>query len=386
MITSDDSPITLELKSGSAGATLSGTTTAAANNGVATFGDIKINQPGADYTLSASAPRSATGTSSAFEVTPASGVATTVVPVTVQSQSGVVGQPIGISPAVRVTDGAGGPVANVTVTFEVIRGGGSVSTEQQITGTDGTASLSGWTLGTVAGSNALRATALRLQGSPVLFTADAIAGPAAKLQLDSGDGQITVVGTAVAEAPAVRARDITGNPVMQVPVSFHVGSEGETWREECRRPTGTGSLGLRAGPSELGRGQIPLPEVPPLEGSPVSFSATAASGAVVEVRNNYFRSLQNGSGSPVVEGGDMFGKPAVDIIRQGETVTWVWVGHSHNVSPLIPSTTTTSRAAPTTLPTPSRSRLSLQAVITICAPITVSYCRPLTLLACGAAS
>ena len=373
VITSDDSPITLELKSGSAGATLSGTTTAAANNGVATFGDLKINQPGADYTLSASAPGSATGTSSAFEVTPAPGVATTVVPVTVQSQSGVVGQPIGIPPAVRVTDGAGGPVANVTVTFEVIRGGGSVSTEQQITGTDGTASLSGWTLGTVAGSNALRATAVELQGSPVLFTANAIAGPAAKLQLDSGDGQITVVGTAVAEAPAVRASDIYGNPVMQVPVSFRVGSGGgdlaggvQTTDRDGIARVESWTVGGRPGPNTLTGSSAGL------EGSPVSFSATAASGAVVEVRNNYFRSLQNGSGSPVVEGGDIFGKPAVDIIRRGETVTWVWVGQSHNVSPLVPPTTTTSRAGPTTLPTPSRSRLSLQAVTTIGAPITVS--------------
>ena len=68
-----------------------------------------------------------------------------------------------------------------------------------------------------------------------------------------------------------------------------------------------------------------------LVGSPVSFSATAATGAIVEVRNNYFRSLMNGSGSPIT-GSDIFGKPAVDTIRRGQTVTWVWVGQRHNVT------------------------------------------------------
>jgi plastocyanin len=333
VITSDNSPISLGLKSGSAGATLSGTTTVAANRGVATFGDLKIDRPGSDYTLNASAPSSATGTSSTFDVTPAPGVAATILPATVQSQSGIVGQPVGVPPAVRVTDGLGNPVANVPVTFEVTRGGGRVSGERQITGADGTASIGGWTLGTLAVSNALRATALELQGSPVSFTADAIAGPAAKLQVHGGDGQITVVGTAVGEAPAVRASDIYGNPVREVPVSFRVGSGGgklvggvQTTETDGIARVESWTVGDRPGPNTLTASSAGL------EGSPVSISATAASGVVVEVRNNYFRSLQNGSGSPITEGVDPFGQPAEDTISRGETVTWVWVGQAHNVS------------------------------------------------------
>ena len=65
--------------------------------------------------------------------------------------------------------------------------------------------------------------------------------------------------------------------------------------------------------------------------STISFSATAAKGAIVEVRNNYFRSRENGSGSPITET-DILGKAAVDRIRPGQTVTWVWVGQGHNVS------------------------------------------------------
>jgi plastocyanin len=68
-------------------------------------------------------------------------------------------------------------------------------------------------------------------------------------------------------------------------------------------------------------------------GSPVTFSATAASGAIVEVRNNYFRSLQNGSGSQIVDDGIILQwEAAVDTIALGETVTWVWVGQGHNVT------------------------------------------------------
>jgi plastocyanin len=78
-----------------------------------------------------------------------------------------------------------------------------------------------------------------------------------------------------------------------------------------------------------------------LVGSPVTFHATAVTGVTVEVRNDYFRSMRNGSGSPGDEGANLFGHAAVDTIGRGEAVTWVWVGQNHNVtgSPFDPSLT-----------------------------------------------
>src|SRR4051794_12317472 len=92
VVASDETPITMAAKPSSGGVSLGGTTTVAARNGVATFADLQINKPGTGYTLSASAPGLAIATSTAFDVTAVPGVATTMVPLEGQSQSGTVGQ------------------------------------------------------------------------------------------------------------------------------------------------------------------------------------------------------------------------------------------------------------------------------------------------------
>jgi plastocyanin len=49
----------------------------------------------------------------------------------------------------------------------------------------------------------------------------------------------------------------------------------------------------------------------------------------VEVHNDYFLSVRNGSGANPT----MFGSLAVDTIGVGGTVTWNWAGQGHNVTP-----------------------------------------------------
>ena len=60
--------ITVALASNSTGARLSGTTTARASNGIATFANLSIDRAGT-YTLQASASGAAAVTSSAFTIT-----------------------------------------------------------------------------------------------------------------------------------------------------------------------------------------------------------------------------------------------------------------------------------------------------------------------------
>ena len=55
---------------GNAGASLNGTTTRAAINGVATFNDISVNQIGTNYTLTATAIGLSNATSGSFTITP----------------------------------------------------------------------------------------------------------------------------------------------------------------------------------------------------------------------------------------------------------------------------------------------------------------------------
>jgi hypothetical protein len=78
-----------------------------------------------------------------------------------------------IAPAVLVTDQDGKPMANVSVTFTVASGDGSVTGETATTNTEGIATVGSWTLGPTAGANTLTATAAGsgIEGNPATFTA-----------------------------------------------------------------------------------------------------------------------------------------------------------------------------------------------------------------------
>jgi hypothetical protein len=96
-------------------------------------------------------------------------------PVEGNGQSAEAGSPVAVRPAVLATDSAGEPVRGVAVTFVVTAGGGSVKGAAQTTGSDGIARVDRWTLGAEPGANTLEARSGSLQGSPVIFTAQATA-------------------------------------------------------------------------------------------------------------------------------------------------------------------------------------------------------------------
>ena len=62
LLQSSNAPVTIALNPGTGNATLGGTTTETASNGVATFGDLTVDQPGERYTLSASSPGNSAAT------------------------------------------------------------------------------------------------------------------------------------------------------------------------------------------------------------------------------------------------------------------------------------------------------------------------------------
>jgi adhesin/invasin len=86
------------------------------------------------------------------------------------------GAEVPVRPAVRVLDTAGNPVAGYEVIFVVGEGGGTVNGAIQTTDADGIARVDSWILGQ-AGRNTLEARAGSLRGSPVIFTASAVAPP-----------------------------------------------------------------------------------------------------------------------------------------------------------------------------------------------------------------
>jgi plastocyanin len=327
LVSSATNSITLSLGSTARGASLGGTSTVAAVAGVATFPDLTVSRAAIGYALTAAASDLTSATSTAFDVAFAHGLPTAMVSAG-SATAAPVGEVVEPRPTVRVVDGFGDGVAGVTVTFAEAGGGGTVEGGEQTTGADGTATVGEWRLGTLAGTYTLTASTPGLQ--PVSFDVTAAAGPAISLALNLGEDQAASPGSSVAEPPSVLATDTYSNPVPGVTVTFEVASGGgsvtdpvQVTGENGAAFVGSWTLGSDPGENTL------TATAEGLSGSPVTFHATARkfpSAVTVEVRNDYFRSMQNGTGGPGIV------NPAYDTVAVGGTVTWVWAGQNHNVT------------------------------------------------------
>jgi hypothetical protein len=89
------------------------------------------------------------------------------------NQTGLVGFALNVRPGVRLTAPGNTPVPNVSVTFAVASGGGSVTTATVNTNASGVAQVGSWILGGSPGANTLTATVAGggIVGNPVTFTA-----------------------------------------------------------------------------------------------------------------------------------------------------------------------------------------------------------------------
>lgn len=206
------------------------------------------------------------------------------------------GEPVRVSPSVRVVGAGGGGVSGATVAFRVLQGGGSVAAATVSADADGVASPGRWTLGT-KGRQRLEAKVAGV--APVVFRAGASGTPAA-LAVVAGDGQTAEVATPVADAPVVRATEAGGGPAPFVPVTFAV-AEGEVGRAEAytdedgRASPGRWTLGPGAGPQQLiagvaGAGVANNPAVFRATARPALPAAFAlrAGGAAPEVDRYYW--------------------------------------------------------------------------------------------------
>ena len=99
------------------------------------------------------------------------------------NQSAPVRATLSTAPSVIIRNAAGAGVNGVTVVFAIGSGGGSITGAAQTTNASGIATVGGWTLGAVAGTNTLTATATGIAGSPVTFTARGTAGSGSPLRI-----------------------------------------------------------------------------------------------------------------------------------------------------------------------------------------------------------
>jgi hypothetical protein len=202
-------------------------------------------------------------------------------------QSGVVTTTLPIPYTVLITDADGNPVPGVTVNFNIDAqpsGGaqGSLSVSSgAITDINGRAA-SLLTLGERIGGFTISATA-QITGSPsVTFNAQANADVALTIAAFSGDGQTGPIGTQLNNDFVVAVTDQYTNPVGGQSVSFTI--TGAVNGATLSTPTtlATSANGRAAARLTLGTlvGSYTVDATAALAGSPVTFTATASSGAI----------------------------------------------------------------------------------------------------------
>ena len=127
---------------------------------------------------------------------------------------------------VAVRDAAGQPVRDAQVVFRVVRGDGTLEGGQRIalvrTNAQGQASLH-WTIGSRAGVGVdrVRATAVGVVGE-ISFSATALAGAPAAINVASGDDQRGAVGTGLSRPLFAVVTDDGHNAIPGVPITFRV--------------------------------------------------------------------------------------------------------------------------------------------------------------------
>ena len=207
-------------------------------------------------------------------------VPTTLSASSINNITAAAGSAVTTAPSVTLKDANGRGIAKVWVHFSVT-GGGKVTNDSSQTDGSGLASSGGWTLGTAAGTQTLTATGASL--SPVTFTAQVTAGPAATLTRNIADPQTGVVGTAVPNAPSAKALDVFGNPVSGVSVFFSTVNGAGIITGDTKTTNANGiatadawTLGTVAG-QQIARATSTGVSVP------AAFSATAVAGAPAKI-------------------------------------------------------------------------------------------------------
>jgi len=164
--------VTLELVDAPAEASLSGTLSATAASGVASFNSVIADRVG-EYRIRAISPGLASDTSELYLVEP--GLPDTIIVVSGNAQTARIGETLPAPIVVRLTDAAGNRIAGYALDYSVTTGGGSVVGTTTTTDSLGLATIGAWTLGPEVGQQTLT---VSISGGPqveVTATAEPLA-------------------------------------------------------------------------------------------------------------------------------------------------------------------------------------------------------------------
>jgi plastocyanin len=217
------------------------------------------------------------------------------------------GAPLADSFRVVVTEG-GAPKAGATVTWSSTASGAVLSPASSITDANGRAATR-MTLGGVAGVQSARAS---VAGRSVSFSVTGTPGPAALFELTSGNDQAALGGVSVANPLRVRVLDQFGNPVNGSTVSWTIISGGGTLsaHSSVTANGGVASVGATTGGAP---GTTEVQAVSAGSDTLLFRVHTVSLIRDVQVKNNFFESVRNGSQAP-----------SIDTIPAGEAIRWLW--------------------------------------------------------------
>jgi adhesin/invasin len=256
-------------------------------------------------------------------------------------QTAAPGTAVATPPSVIVRDAHFNPKAGVSVTFAVASGGGSVTGSTTTTNASGVATVGSWTLGPIAQLNTLNATSPGLTGSPVTFTATAVAVGGA-LSVNTGSNQTTTVNSPVTVAPSVVIRDGSNNPVVGADVTFAVASGGGSVTGAVTKTNAVGIATVGSWTLGTGAGINTLTAASTFGSA--TFNATGVAAAASTLTINAANAQTATSGLPVaippsVSVRDQFGNPV-----SGVAVTFAVVSGGGSVTGS-PATTNASGIA-----------------------------------------
>ena len=212
--------VTIALGSNPGNATLSGTTTVQAINGVATFSNLSLDKAAAGYTLTATAGNLTAATSTSFNAS--AGTASQLAITSAPPASATSGQPLAPQPAVQLRDAFGNAVgqAGVVVTAGIASGsatlGGSTTATTNTAGlaTFATLTLTGTGSGVTIGFNASGLTSAT--SGPISLAPP----PPSALVMVTQPSATAPSGIPFAVQPAVKLKDASGNDVLNAGVAI----------------------------------------------------------------------------------------------------------------------------------------------------------------------
>jgi hypothetical protein len=277
------------------------------------------------------------------------------------NQRAPAGQALAESLVVKVLDRRGQGLSNARVAFTLGTAVPGAQISPDTAETRNGIAQARWVLGSVSGLQTAVATVVGSAGLEVTFSASVGAAGASKIQRVSGDGQRAPIGSELQDPLIVLVTDGFGNPVAGVPVEWTAqkGSvdPGSTLTGADGRAVTTWSLGSSVGP------QTATATSADLEGSPLVFTATAASGDADRLER------VSGTGQSAPAGAELDGPLVVRLVDRdgngvsGRAVSWVVATGGGSVSSENSTTDDDGRASTRWTLGPNPGGNSLNAVV-----------------------